>query len=327
MVFLRPARVVVLWSLLAVGPGCGPGAGDLEILLSASSPVAVGAGGTIRVRDGCTPSRNLENGCTAQDPRIVSFEVDPPHILDANLESSGVILFRALAPGTARVTVVAASGLNRRQLTGEVRLLNADRIELEPMRLALDSEANHWVAAPTPCTTPYLFQTGIVAQFSYRLFAGKEALPSGGVCPLESEGVEGEARCTTAETLTLTLRETAGAYTLRSPLDPGFALPFELVAPGEVDGVQLLDAFKLVKRKNLWAPALRQGRALCSDKLLRTFVMPEGSSCQVIDRSKDDPADRHQGPGPYELWQPGSTCNVQVGLSGTQLFDEREYPL
>ncbi len=336
-------RNQTLWTLLfatAVGAGCtgsiesgGGGGGadapidttkDYVVGFSFRSPIGVGQLGRNTIFDACVS----ETGCHEQAVELMAVTIDRADLLSSTAAPGGSKFdVRALAAGTANVSVMAQNTGVSASMSSAIQVLTPDAYELTPMAPFIRTVAPLVVNVPHACASPIRFETNTGAQFSYKLLATGVTLLGSGFYPWTSEQLT-EVAAVDAGNDGAALRYIAGPNatdsTITSLLGPD--RPITIVDSAAIDGLLLTDQLKAgtaEEERLIWAEATTGGEPVCYDSVLRTARSDTPTMCTVVDRR--DPAIQYRGPGPYQLeWLGAGPCTVTFEAPGG-LTVTREY--
>lgn len=323
----------------ALGAGCtgtiesGGGGGDDEPIdttkdyvvgFSFLSPIGVGQLGRNTVFDACV----TETGCREQAVELMGVTIDRADLLSSTATPGGTTFdVRALAAGTANVSVMASNTGVAASMASAIQVLTPDSYELAPMAPFVRTVAPLTVNVPHTCASPIRFETNTGAQFSYKLLATGVTLLGSGFYPWTSEQLT-EVSALDAGNDGAAVRYIAGPNatdsTITSLLGPD--VPITIVDSGDINGLLLTDQLKAgtaEQERLIWAEATTNGEPVCFDSVLRTARSDTPTMCTVVDRR--DPAIKYRGPGPYQLeWLGAGPCSVTFEAPGG-LTVTREY--
>jgi len=330
-------RVLALGVLFAGGcigsiePGTGDDdplpptdpAKDLVVGFTHASPIGVGQLGRHTIYDACT----TEALCATQSVELMSVAIDRADVLTTTAVAGGSQFdVTAIAAGTASVSVMAQNTGVAAMDTKVVEVLVPDRFDLLPAERFVRTIDPKSVTVLHTCAAPITFQTSVVANFSYQLYAGLVGLRGSGFYPFTSAeltGVTPPDPGADGGIVRFAAGANATASTITSPLGPEIAI--NLVET--VDGVVLSEQSKAPtteQERLIWADGTAAGQPVCFDNTARTAISNTPAICTVVD-SRDAGA-QFKGPGPYQLnWLGAGTCSVTFQITGVGAPVTKEY--
>jgi hypothetical protein len=300
---------------------------DYVVGFSFVSPIGVGQLGRNTIFDACV----TETGCREQMVELMAVTVDRGDVLSSSA-TTGAAKFdvRALAAGTANVSVMAQNTGVAATMAAPIEVLTPTSFELTPMGPFVRTVAPLTVNVPHTCAPPITFETSTSAGFSYKLLSMTTPLLGSGFYPWTSDQLT-EVAALDPGSDSAAVRYVAGpnatASTITSLLGPD--IPITIVDTADINGLLLTDQFKAPtaeQERLIWAEATTGGTPVCFDSLVRTARSDTPLVCNVVDRR--DAATRFKGAGPYQLeWLGAGDCTVTFEAPGGLTVSRTYMPL
>jgi hypothetical protein len=263
--------------------------GDHEATIVVTSPIAIGASGTIIVGDACKGSK--ASLCTTDDVTVKSVKLSPQDVIELTTNSgegggSVTLEFTAIAPGDVTVTAVARlSGADDDEtLKATIQVREPARIEIDPR--CGDESGDDFVAQ----TDEIVVQTSTVIDLDARTFGAKDEPLTGGfdVGSLTVEPADlGEIALGTFEPLAFIARATRGSGALKSTLADASEVPVRVIADNEIDGVRfellytsglVVDGFATASAD----PTVGGTRVCAAHGMSGTFTVLTPATCVIV---------------------------------------------
>lgn len=274
-------------------------------------PTAVGA--TLHAGAQSGSCRDGERGDTCDFDTVTTRTVTlkPEGIFERVADSLVAVELRAVAEGTAVLTVVADNGDETKTFTRSISARAVDRVAVTPSLREL------------PCASPARFAIGMRAALPSTLHGGGLQLHGHGFSPIDIAGATLDDALSTDELVVVQLADMPGTVSLSSALDPGFSLALETFAPAAVESIMIGDVparwFPLAPSQ-VPIDLMVGGQPVCGDRLSRTVTVDNPQVCQIYEVDGDGTSSTKTEAGMSSVllraYQAGE-CKITVALDGT----------
>ena len=314
--------VAIGWTLgaLVALVACNPVA-DREVGLFVVTPIAVGQEGRASSYDEC-PGRPNSLDCVTDDTRLDEINVEPPGVIELSPSSPSSVTYRGVGPGTATVSAEVSLGTNTDFEMKVVEVFVPDRFEIEAVRLPGTSSGSGAVV-PRPCTPPYLWTPGVVAHFTFDLFAGATRLVGQDYSPFEAtllQRIEVPAHPDQYDNeIAFVVGTTTGSSAITSSAVPGQEVAIEVVSPAAATSLTLGSE----ENHQIWAHLSVDSTPICDDLEPRVATSVDPTVCAATVPIGST------GPGPYTLSRPMlyGPCMITFEVPSLGLTFTRDYTL
>ena len=276
-------------------------------------PTAVGASLYAGARSGSCREGERGDSCSFDTVTTKSVTLKPEGIFERVEDSLVAVELRAIAEGTAVLTVVAGNGDETKTFTRSISARAVDRVTVTPTLRTL------------PCASPALFAIGMRASLPSALHGGDTQLHGHRFVPIDVSGATLDDERSTDELVVVQLADTPGTVSLASALDPTFALAIETFAPAAIERIAIGDAaanwFPLAPN-GASIDLIVGGQPVCGDRLSRTVTVANPRVCQIYDADGDGTSTSKTVAGMSSVllraYQAGD-CTITVALDGTSV--------
>jgi hypothetical protein len=278
-----------------------------------AGPTAVGASLHAGAHSRSCRDGERATDCTFATVTTKSVTLEPEGIFERVPDSLVAIELRAIAEGTAVLTVVADNGAETRTFTRSIAARAVDRVTVTPSLRGM------------PCASPARFAIGMRASLPSSIHGGDLQLHGHGLFPIEVTGATVDETRSTDELLVAQLADSPGTVSLLSDLDPSFALAVETFAPAAIESITIGDV------SSRWFPLaptevpidlIVGGQPVCGDALSRTATVETPQVCQIYEADGDGTSTSKTAAGMASVllraYQAGS-CTISVALGGTSV--------